>query len=482
MMKKRIAIAWFLLLSTGLINAQEKILSKAHFQYQAEISIDSPKSLQMLRLPEAIQSKLYSRNAQDIRVFNSDGLMLPSLIRYQGKDEGKTAVPPVSKTLSFYPIPGVLPKNHKEDPPNTSANEKSPDVKSLEVKLELKMYTDNNPHSQILQEANKNPSAYIIEIPNHTNQRPDGIKQLILKWKPDFEGIATLKLETSSDLNQWQTLIETESLVNMRYKQQQLEKNTLAITTKTKRFLKLSWTGQQRPMITDIKAEYGQQTIKPAYKWSDKLILVPVTDENIAKNTFDFSVSPSFKSNKFRLANTATNQVYTGTLSTRRHAKLRWDKQSDFQFYQIALQDDKLSKLEKNINTQLSRNWRIHFQYPNPLNHQIAVQVNRYPVDLYFLTQGNGPFYLAYGNNAMPAQAKNLSQVVSDVLRQTQSDYAIPKLSHINTPIDTIVSKKSPLDWKKIILWAVLVSGVLLMLWMAKGLFRQISNETNTDI
>ena len=138
MMKKRIAIAWFLLLSTGLINAQENILSKAHFQYQAEISIDSPKSLQMLRLPEAIQSKLYSRNAQDIRVFNSDDLMLPSLIRYQGKDEGKTAVPPVSKTLSFYPIPGVLPKNHKEDPPNTSANEKSPDVKSLEVKLELK--------------------------------------------------------------------------------------------------------------------------------------------------------------------------------------------------------------------------------------------------------------------------------------------------------------------------------------------------------
>ncbi len=476
----------FYLVKTGVVflsvfftinaSAQPDIFQKEKFQYKADILIDDSSPMQMIVVPESVQSTLYYQDARDIRVYNANGELVPSVVTF----EANKVMPSIIKELRFYPINSEG-NEIKQDPSiNHSAN--------IALNVELTINAENKNTDVPLEDKIQNPGIYIIENSQYEKMQSQsipvsgGLTQIIIEWEGAFEGIAGLRLESSDDLNNWHNLISKENIVNMRFMDQQLTKNILPISSRASRYIKLIWLDDQRPVIKTIKAKFGQEMLKLNYEWTQNLPLQRVNEKNISPNTFDVHISPAFRADRFRVVTKEMNQIYTGNLKTKKSLKHQWENFTDFQFYQVDTGNGKITSLERFIGTNIDRYWRINFQYPQSpkVNDVVAIQVNRYPLSVYFLRQGNEPFYLAYSNESIAVQPEKLTSIVSGLVEKNAVKYGVAHLS-TQSIVEPWVAPlvKTPTDWKKITLWVVLVLGVLLMMFMAKSLFHQMGRESS---
>lgn len=449
------------------VAAGPNVIQKHKFEYQAEISIDPSYSIQMLAIPEEVQCQLHYPGAIDIRIYNADGEIVPSLIK---TDEGGE-VTTIDRALAIFPVP-------------THAQNRRIDPQHLEFKYDngsIEMRIDSKRLDTTRNEAGPSPQTYLAINPQFrtdTEKIPGRLVELRLKLAADFAGIAPMTVQTSPDLNNWHTIISRTNIAHMNFMGQTLSETSIMIRGDADRFLKLTWLGEARPEIYEIESSFRQSFQEPAFAWTAPLPFSAATGDNIPPNTFDFQVSPAFGANRVRLVTEMTNQVYTGRISTRQNEGQGWRQLTDFQFFRIGHGESEIRSLEKSFGSTPNSLWRIQFTYPVERNirDDITIQVNRYPVQVYFLTQGNGPYFLAFGQKMAVLPVDNLSAVVADVLRQTDNKYGRATLSNIE-PVEQLADTQ-PMDWKIMVLWAVLVGGVLLLFWMARELFRQISNES----
>ena len=468
-MNKLLTPLLLLPLLSNALNAAEENIKRQDFNYQAELIVVSAESVQHLELPEYVQNKLHHQAAQDVRVFNAKGELMPTLIQYQTSQHQ----PSIVQSIVFFPL-------------QRDAIEQQKAIVSKQqqfaVKLEVLLNAENdNVESKENIEQPNQPQSYIIENPEYDE---NGVKssadqtqlyQINIHLDPEFDGIAALTLETSNDLNNWQLLVANDSVTHINYRGQQLHKNAINFSGKANRYLKLNWTGTNQPTVKSIDAVLGQGSLKPVYVWSDNLIFKPVVEEGIASNTYQFTVSPAFRTDKIRLLESNSDQIVSGLLSSNHSANKHWMGMTRFQFYHIKNNDNTISVMESSIQPNNNENWRIQFQYPiNNAIDDLAFQVNRYPVQLYFLKQGTGPYYLAFGNPSIGPMTDTLSKVMQNVLKISAANYGEASLSTIEK---NVISPVSAFAWKKILLWIVLVAGVVIMLWMARSLFKQMTTD-----
>ena len=164
------------------------------FQYQTELIVDKSKNIQLLLLPESVQSKLNFANVTDVQVYNADGLMLPSYAKFNIKK----ATYSESIKMNFFPLYADVSKPIEDDK-----------QQQVGVKLEVLL----NTHIQIVNDKRDADNAgktleiprvygYIIENPQYNNggrlkkSLSGNFYQLDIDLKNKFEGIASLKIET----------------------------------------------------------------------------------------------------------------------------------------------------------------------------------------------------------------------------------------------------------------------------------------------
>jgi hypothetical protein len=453
--------------------AAPDVFQKEHFQYKAEIAVDTSTPMQMIEIPEFVQSKLYFHDARDIRVYNADGELVPSIVKFEGNKSAASII----KKLSFYPI--------NPDGTELIFNASPVRDKNIALNIEVNVNSEKQSNNKTNTNALVTPQIYIIENPLYTDSvvkdsfASGVITELMIDWEYGFEGIASVNLMTSDDLHSWRILISNDNVADMRFKNRQLHKDTLNVANKAGRYIKLTWLDKQRPIIKGIKARFGQQVVKPNYVWSENLTLQRAEEENITHNTFDTKVSPAFHTDRFRILSKQSNQIYTGVIKTRASEKQQWLYLTGFQFYQVDIEKGRLNSLEQSIGSNNHFLWRIYFQYPQQLdvNRDVALQVNRYPLRLYFLKQGKAPFYLAYSSDSIDRQPEELTHVVTQLLKNTDLHYGNAIVGQPQIVEPEIIVLKPLVDWKKLTLWLVLVLGVMVMLFMAKSLLRQMTTE-----
>lgn len=463
------AVGLTAILASSVALADPSIYQVQGFEYKAELHTNGSRAIQTLELPESIQRHLYDDQGQDIEVYNADGELIPSLVKFDRTEP----VSAIQAQVSFYPLKT-----------ETITSEKIASSTGVEVNLQLNMNGETSVNTGIKSQEDQNQRSllnnYILENPQYKkdSQLPGRLKKLTFTLEDGFEGIASLKLETGNDLSVWRTLLVKDTLVNMQFMDQKLHKNTLPISGKADKYIKLSWTGTNQPIISDINASFSKKSEKLDYKWSEDLSLAQVTDEKTQLTSFESRVSPAFKSNRFRLISELDNQIYTGNLTTKENKETKQKKQFKFRFYKVTTDEGEISRLERKMKTQSNPLWQFHFKYPqiSDINNLPAIQVNRYPLNLYFLKQGDGPFYLAYGNNTGIVQDKSLSSIVKSLINQPNAEFDTATLGSI-VSIEPLENPPEPLDWKQIFLWLVLGGGVLLMFSMARGLFKQINQN-----
>ncbi|MCP4412300.1 MAG: DUF3999 domain-containing protein [Gammaproteobacteria bacterium] len=454
------------LLTLSLTAAQDEI-KQEDFSYQAQLNIDDTKSIQLLELPENVQGKLHHQAAQDLHIYDAKGQVQPLIIKY---DSHQTQAA-IEHSMVFFPL-----KAEPQKQQGISVSEQQ----NLAIKLEVLVKPEIEQPVRSETET-QTPRAYIIENPLYDeNIKAEGkIYQLNLELELDFEGIANLKLETGMDLNRWRTLVVRDSVSQMNFQGQQLNKNTISIKEQAARYLKLLWTGTKAPKINGIKAIVGQKKLKPEFVWSENLNLKLLTTENSADNstdnTYEFKVSPSFHSNKLRLVTEKDNQIVSGVLAAARTENSNFYAFDNFQFYQIKTNENIVSVVETDMKRQQSQHWRVQFEYPLKVNiEDIHLQLNRYPASVYFLMQGEAPYTLAFGHPSIQKLPKTITNIMTDVMKISDKNYGIATISSIEK---ILVQEEANFNWKLLLLWSALLGGVLMMSWMARSLFKQMSKN-----
>ena len=91
------------------------------------------------------------------------------------------------------------------------------------------------------------------------------------------------------------------------------------------------------------------------------------------------------------------------------------------------------------------------------------------PQKVTFFANGNWPYKLQVGGIT---SNQNNSQLLNTIKKQTGNAMGLATLGSFRTV--EVDAEKMNINWSKILLWIVLVAGVVLMAWMAKGLMKQL--------
>lgn len=102
---------------------------------------------------------------------------------------------------------------------------------------------------------------------------------------------------------------------------------------------------------------------------------------------------------------------------------------------------------------------------------------------LIFNAQGKGPFLLAWGNGAAQPQAMEVDMLVPAALRQENAQ--IPEAlvqDRIVLGGDARLTAVDPAQqqsqWKKMLVWAALVLGVLVLIGVGLGIWREVRQKS----
>ena len=98
------------------------------------------------------------------------------------------------------------------------------------------------------------------------------------------------------------------------------------------------------------------------------------------------------------------------------------------------------------------------------------------PQEIVFAARGTGPFLIAYGNATATSSALPVTTLVPGYGNGPEALRAIA-VAHpgVAAPLGRLDQAKPPRQYRRAILWAVLVVGVVVLGWMAWQLSRQLN-------
>ena len=106
------------------------------------------------------------------------------------------------------------------------------------------------------------------------------------------------------------------------------------------------------------------------------------------------------------------------------------------------------------------------------------------PEELLFVATGESPFTLAYGSARVGPVMAPLTQLLSESTIKQQGHLVKP--ARLGATIDfgddsRLQPPKPPVDWKRYLLWAVLVLGVAALAFMALRLYKQMEEQDSKE-
>ncbi len=423
------------------------------FAHSAELT-NAATSLREVDLPLSVYEKMQRKDYGDIRVISSDGQLVP----YQ-LSRIETVNSQQQKPLVFYPFT-------KEQAANTGnikviINQRQRSgQQSIKIAQKWGGDLENQQGNQEYQ--------YIIQ----NSQKKPSLCKLKLDWiqaKPSM--VLPLKLESSNNLQNWNSLSRKQTVSKLNYAGSKLVQDEISFSCTTQKYLRLTWLNPTLQVhIQKIQGIYNrsgkQQTQwksfgKPSYDKDGNWLFESDVVAGISKMEF---VAPQ------------DGLLYKGTLYSRNNENDQWRfTYNNVSQYRLNIGDTELKSSAFTIRTNKSRYWKLELNAEGQFTDEQLPEIRGgwAPRKLLFLAQGKGPFQLAFGNpNIKPSEQLDLNNLIKTI-RDSGSAVDNVKLGEIENS-GKVFSPDT--NWKLILFWLVLILGTMLMAYMAFKLFKQMGD------
>ena len=155
-------------------------------------------------------------------------------------------------------------------------------------------------------------------------------------------------------------------------------------------------------------------------------------------------------------------------------------------FYSLKIGGAELANDACFFGQTTDRQWRLEIFEDGAgvgkLGREPTLELGFLPAELIFVARGKAPFTLAYGSGKLagdlrPPDAEMILQAMSGKEAEQLVRPAVLKEKRELGGKGALETPPPPLPWKKWMLWAVLVSGILILVLMVRHLHREMGGS-----
>jgi hypothetical protein len=428
--------------------AQAQVLNLKDFAFGQTATPERVAAAYRISLPLNVYQYTFHEDLADLRVFNTDGIVVPySLSR-------PAAQAPIHKA------PLALPLFPLHEGARIVFDGVQLTINSAGSAVNLKTQNGTTMEAAVRQ--------YLLDA----RSLDATLSALQLGWAEGAsEYTGRLSVEVSDDLATWRTLVPLAPIANLRANGQKLVANRVECAPTKAKFWRLSWlTNSPAFELTGVLGEPAASLTEPKRAALD---VAGIPDPKDAQEyTFDLNAHPPVSRLNVLLPD--ANAIVDVELFSRPSPKNPWRLISHSGFYRIKTPDAEQENALLELSPNTDRFWRARVVRGITPQSPLRLHVEWIPSEVTFLPQGKGPFQLVYGNAAATRAEADFSRL------PTTLDIAPATLgpSQALGGASRLIAKPAPLPWTRIALWSVLFLAVILLAWMAYGLSKEKTTIT----
>lgn len=434
-------------------------LTMQDFAYGIKLGAEKPDQLYQFYLPPEVYANTTSREIGDVRVYNSAGKMLPySIKRSPLEKKVKTA------KLAFFPIYSQK-RNLNKIKLNVKTNKKGAMV-AVDVN-----------DSKFLELHKTKLIGYIIDVSKFKGKMARDL-ELSLRAK-DQNWVQVIFLSASDDLQNWTWLSDSRSVISeLEYQGNSISKNTIPLERVNSKYLFLKWKGVANDFkLTDVKLNYYTGPVAPL-NW------VTLTPKKIKVRGSEYFYKtkgyyPVSEVNIVPGEDDGSSYLYNAEVYSRAFREQDWHAFKNSLFYRFKSGNEELTNQPLELRYNYDQFWRVKFLNSIYQKEPINLVLGWRPDLFTFLASGNPPYTLVFGSSGLTSDEFPLS-ILEQGSKQTVQTIQIAE----NPELEVLSGEKSLREKlftadsiQQIILWAVLIIGVLLVIWMVTKLLKQMRSE-----
>lgn len=460
----------------------EPSLELHDFAYGIEFTPDMTSAIQAIALPEHFYQHIKNKDGGDFRIFDRRGLMLPVMRKHSIENISQS----LARSLDFFTVYGTANTDLDSLSLSLDGNDKA---LSLHINNAVQMDDDNRVPIAYIVDAN------ILNIGTMDAQDKTILAELEFSWREPGNGfINGIYIEESNDLVSWKSLVTNASLSRFQHQTQTIGNNKINIGKANERYLRISWPQVQTQFeLSEIVARYKTDTRRSsmANKVLQRQLRAVNEDMNLplgaSKSTsFYFELPGDIPVTHLHFVSDESNYFFRAHLYSRsavgigseneKSSDLRWTKHGQINQYKLNMSQQLLLSDTIDVSITDHQQWLVVFDKSNYIDtaYLPRIDITWQPEFLLFFAQGSPPYTLAYGNPMIGKENNPMDVVFLNIEKQERDNlYAniltLPKPKELGG-LKQLQVPSTPLNWKPIVLWAVLLLGVLIMALMARAI------------
>jgi hypothetical protein len=400
-----------------------------------------------------VYRQLRSPTLEDLDVVSSDGIVLASSLF--GPEQ------PLAQAADAVEVPWFpLPRGNDGEPSNISSISEIASDGSLRrvVMADAKAPSDSN--------------EYLIDI----SRLHEPVSALRFEWKtdqPSFEH--AYQVAASDDLKTWRTVQTNGRLIQLENAGRRITQNRIELDHVESKYLRVLPLANDRSglQLTRVLAELPERAVALEWQWEE---LPAQRVQEAGVEYYEFEVQGRFP---FQVADVSL----PGNSANEWMLKSRDDPKAEWQFAAapwLTYQVEDVGAANRSVPQTLDRTsrhryWRLFSK--QPLQGQLpTLRLGYRPEVVVFLAQGQPPYALLAGSARARRAEAPLPQLVEALRRERGSDWqpSPAYLGQAQALAGEAALKPAPpkRDWKNWLLWALLISGALLVAGFAFSLLR----------
>lgn len=401
-------------------------------------------ALHRVELPLAVHAQARSDLA-DLRVFNADGERVPHALLHESAAPAITAAP---VAVPWFPLRSA-----------TASGARALDVRVEQDGRLISLRQGPLPAAP--------EGGWLFDL--SAQAMPVGA--LRLDWAGPASGFSSqARLEASDDLRHWRPLADGP-LLDLRFGGQQLRQDRLAFDPARHRYLRLS-ASPALPPLTAAWVEPAPERAAPALAWID----VPGRP-GPAPGEYLFDLGAHLVATRLDLRLPTPNTVAPLAWSVRERRDADWREVARSTAYRLQQGAGELASPPLDVGRQGGRYWRVRVDSrAGGLGGGLPVlRLGREPVQLVFVARGKGPFLLAFGRRDAAAAQLPLASLLPGYRPGQEAALPLARTGAAVALGGTAApapgqEDRPPPDWKRWLLWAVLLGAVAMLALMARTL------------
>ena len=424
-----------------------------------EFTVENNEPLYQTSVPAAVYQHLQTFNLRDISITNGKGETVPySVLPYQSLHSGKSQKQN-RQTLNFI----TLAESQAQD-----ANAQAIQIEKSTGKTTINLNT--------AMPAPTGKPVYLIDLSE--NRQP--ITNITLEWQGLDNQLIPVNILASDNLKDWSAVTQIVLLKSRQNDQPLLNNSFILPNAVNTRYLQLRLgtgaTGELK--LSSIATDYQwDETEALPYQWTSLGFLdrrqYESGDINLA-----YELDGRYPVSQLKITLPEDNTITQVTISTKNTDKENWRYLTSAAIYRMQKNGRSTTSPDISIPVTVARYWQLQFNETkggigkdNP-----SVTAGWLPHNLIWNARGKPPFQLSTGNN--PQQTNQVA--ITDLIPAYDSQAVLAlSVAGLKPATDAALTTDNPAgawsskpDYKRWLLWAGLVVGVMMLAYMAYSLLR----------